>query len=128
MHLACKYQKYMIVKFFMKFINNLNDTDLNGKTPLHYAIQIEPSKCSNLIKPVSSLINVSRITNPITENLNPNFLKISKQIIELLKKEPLLKYTTHIKNTLNNISEYYPLQFENLNTEIIKKITNLIVW
>lgn len=122
LHLSCKYQYEHITDFLLKKLKNpiyTNEVDSIGKTPLHYLLQPVKHACKNT--KVGTLIKTK-----IKEEQANELKTASNNIISILQNGAQVKYLRHIKNSLQNIGDIFPLLFSEMYENTINEFTKTL--
>jgi len=111
LHLAAKKQYYSVIKLLIENGAKINATTNQYMTPLHYAAQGNIVEC----KPRKIIGSLISINDKSTEFTDIDLKNLTVVIIDIFYDELFRKFSTHIKNSINNIEHFMILEFYKMN-------------
>lgn len=125
LHLACQYQLTHVCDLLIKSNSDINKKDNSGKTPFHYAVVGNTTKCPEYKKPKSisnnskqPKLNINNILKVIKESLIPQVLESNNNFL----KDNLL----YIYHNLSNYKNISPSKYDEFHSSAILKINTAL--
>jgi len=117
LHIASKLQLYDIVKILLEAGHDVNALDVNGKTPLYYALNGIDEECPPLKK--SSIKKTKVETSDVKQ--------LSEFLTTLFKTEPQLTFIfNHLFNSAKNLQNIFIEDIESIIKKNNKKLLDIL--